>query len=123
LLVDGLSYVRRFTGLRVMVHLSGSAAIKPMLLAITAGHGRARVHVDPINFGERVVGLGDLSHRVRELARLLPGRVAEQLSVRGPGRRCVGSKRTVQDGHAPLGVCTGFGGCVAEIWATSLAHA
>lgn len=36
LLVDGLSYVRRFTGLRVMVHLSGSAAIKPMLLASVA---------------------------------------------------------------------------------------
>jgi glutamate N-acetyltransferase/amino-acid acetyltransferase len=36
LLVDGLSYVRRFTGLRVMVHLSGSAAVKPMLLASVA---------------------------------------------------------------------------------------
>ncbi|WP_205633033.1 bifunctional ornithine acetyltransferase/N-acetylglutamate synthase, partial [Enhygromyxa salina] len=36
LLVDGLSYVRRFTGLRVMVHLSGSAARKPMLLASVA---------------------------------------------------------------------------------------
>ncbi|PRP98283.1 Arginine biosynthesis bifunctional protein ArgJ [Enhygromyxa salina] len=36
LLVDGLSYVRRFTGLRAMVHLSGSAARKPMLLASVA---------------------------------------------------------------------------------------
>src|SRR5690606_37384982 len=36
LLVDGLSYVRRFTGLRVMVHISGSAAVKPMLLASVA---------------------------------------------------------------------------------------
>jgi glutamate N-acetyltransferase/amino-acid acetyltransferase len=36
LLVDGLSYVRRFTGLRVMVHLSGSAALKPRLLASVA---------------------------------------------------------------------------------------
>jgi len=36
LLVDGLSYVRRFTGMRVLVHLSGSAARKPMLLASVA---------------------------------------------------------------------------------------
>lgn len=36
LLVDGLSYVRRFTGLRVMVHLAGSAAYKPTLLASVA---------------------------------------------------------------------------------------
>jgi acetylglutamate kinase len=36
LLVDGLSYVRRFTGLRVMVHLSGSAARKPILLGSVA---------------------------------------------------------------------------------------
>jgi glutamate N-acetyltransferase/amino-acid acetyltransferase len=36
LLVDGLSYVRRFTGMRILVHLSGSAARKPMLLASVA---------------------------------------------------------------------------------------
>jgi len=36
LLVDGLSYVRRFTGLRIMVHLAGSAARKPQLLASVA---------------------------------------------------------------------------------------
>lgn len=36
LLVDGLSYVRRFTGMRVLVHLTGSAARKPMLLASVA---------------------------------------------------------------------------------------
>jgi glutamate N-acetyltransferase/amino-acid acetyltransferase len=36
LLVDGLSYVRRFTGMRVIVHLTGSAARKPMLLASVA---------------------------------------------------------------------------------------
>ena len=36
LLVDGLSYVRRFTGMRAMVHLSGSAARKPMLLTTVA---------------------------------------------------------------------------------------
>ena len=33
LLVDGLSYVRRFTGMRVLINLTGSAARKPMLLA------------------------------------------------------------------------------------------
>nr|WP_258182914.1 hypothetical protein [Enhygromyxa salina] len=54
-------------------------------LAIAARHGRARVHVYATNFGERVVGLGDFSHRVRELASLLPRCVAEQLSVRGRG--------------------------------------
>ncbi|HLT39295.1 MAG TPA: bifunctional glutamate N-acetyltransferase/amino-acid acetyltransferase ArgJ, partial [Enhygromyxa sp.] len=36
LLVDGLSYVRRFTGMRILVHLSGSAARKPMLMASVA---------------------------------------------------------------------------------------
>lgn len=36
LLVDGLSYVRRFKGLRVLVHLSGSAARKPTLVASVA---------------------------------------------------------------------------------------
>lgn len=36
LLVDGLSYVRRFTGLRVMVHLAGSASRKPQLLSSVA---------------------------------------------------------------------------------------
>ena len=36
LLVDGLSYVRRFCGMRVMVHLSGSAARKPALLRSVA---------------------------------------------------------------------------------------
>lgn len=36
LLVDGLSYVRRFTGLRIMVHLAGSAARKPQLVASVA---------------------------------------------------------------------------------------
>lgn len=36
LLVDGLSYVRRFTGMRILVHLSGSTARKPMLLASVA---------------------------------------------------------------------------------------
>lgn len=36
LLVDGLSYVRRFTGLRIMVHLAGSAARKPNLIASVA---------------------------------------------------------------------------------------
>lgn len=36
LLVDGLSYVRRFTGLRIMVHLAGSAASKPTLLSSVA---------------------------------------------------------------------------------------
>jgi hypothetical protein len=52
-------------------------------LAIAAGHGRTRVHVHATNFGERVALLGDVSHRVRELARLLPGGVAQQLSVCG----------------------------------------
>ena len=49
-------------------------------LAITAGHGRARVHVDSTDVGDRSVGLGlcDGSHRVRELASLLPGRVARR---------------------------------------------
>ena len=48
-------------------------------LAIAAGHGRARMYVDATDFGDRVVGFGlcDDSHRVRELASLLPGRVAE----------------------------------------------
>jgi glutamate N-acetyltransferase/amino-acid acetyltransferase len=36
LLVDGLSYVRRFTGMRVLVNLTGSAARKPGLLASVA---------------------------------------------------------------------------------------
>ena len=36
LLVDGLSYVRRFTGMRAMIHLTGSSARKPMLLASVA---------------------------------------------------------------------------------------
>jgi hypothetical protein len=45
-------------------------------LAITAGHGRARVDVHATNFGERVIGLGDFSHRVRELASLLPWCIA-----------------------------------------------
>ncbi len=36
LLVDGLSYIRRFTGLRIMVHLTGSAARRPTLLASVA---------------------------------------------------------------------------------------
>jgi glutamate N-acetyltransferase/amino-acid acetyltransferase len=36
LLVDGLGYVRRFTGLRVLVHLSGAAARKPALLSAVA---------------------------------------------------------------------------------------
>jgi hypothetical protein len=43
-------------------------------LAVAAGHGRACVHVDATNFGERVVAFRDFSHRVRELASLLcPG--------------------------------------------------
>jgi hypothetical protein len=53
-------------------------------LAIAVGHGRARVDVHATNFGERVVGLGDDSHRVRELASLLPRCIAQQLPVRGP---------------------------------------
>jgi hypothetical protein len=40
-------------------------------------HGRTRVHVHATNFGERVALLGDVSHRVRELARLLPRCVAQ----------------------------------------------
>ncbi|NVB36571.1 bifunctional glutamate N-acetyltransferase/amino-acid acetyltransferase ArgJ [Pseudenhygromyxa sp. WMMC2535] len=36
LLVDGLSYLRRFTGLRIIVQLSGSAARRPNLLAAVA---------------------------------------------------------------------------------------
>jgi hypothetical protein len=54
-------------------------------LAIAAGHGRARMDVDATHFGERVVGLGDLSHRVRELASLLPWCITQQLPVRGRG--------------------------------------
>jgi hypothetical protein len=54
-------------------------------LAVAAGHGRARMDVDATNFGERVVRFRDLSHRVRELASLLPWCIAQQLPVRGRG--------------------------------------
>jgi hypothetical protein len=51
-------------------------------LAVAAGHGRARVHVDATNFGERVVRFRYFSHRVRELASLLSRCIAQLALLR-----------------------------------------
>jgi glutamate N-acetyltransferase/amino-acid acetyltransferase len=94
LLVDGLSYVRRFTGLRVMVHLSGSAARKPMLLASVARdlelmlNAELRVLVivpDPEVLAGLRVDFADGAYRLAEVPND-PARIAARLDR---GQACV----------------------------------